>query len=634
MCGITGIFEYTNSHPVSEQLLKKMTDSLAHRGPDADGLYISGPVGLGHRRLSILDLSEHGNQPMKIFDGRMVITYNGEIYNYIELREELIQHGHKFFSQSDTEIIIRAYYEWGTDCLKKLSGIFAFAIWDEQSQTLFLARDPLGVKPLFYSIDNKTFWFGSEIKAILCDPRVKRDFSDEGLDAFFTFSYSTAPATGLQAIQQLLPGHYAKVDTNGIEIIQYWKIPYQENQIERPFDELLCEYESIFNRVVRRQLRSDVPVGVFMSGGLDSSAVALSINQLKRQDVTGFSVGFTDSSFNELPYARSVAEALQIKLIEENLDFNAVELIQEISKYTEEPTADSSMIAVYLLCKMTSRHLKVALSGDGADEILAGYETYRANELAMYYRMIPSFIRRFLIKPIVKSIPISNRKYNLHQVANRFVNGAEAGPGRDHCCWRIMFDNALKDRLYTEDFCRRIHRHDPVGRYFNALEGPPKHLGSLAGYLNADTTFYLPNDMLVKIDRMSMAHGLEVRVPFLDIDMVTFCMNLPPDFKLHKGKIRKHILRQSLRGKLPQQILDRPKSGFNIPVERWMRQTKLKELLFDLIKQNDDIVSDYLRIEQIEQLWSEHYQRRVDYGHVLFTILMFALWCRNIKSCK
>lgn len=609
-----------------------MTDSLAHRGPDAGGLYISGPIGLGHRRLSILDLSEHGNQPMKIFDGRMVITYNGEIYNYIELREELAQRGYKFFSQSDTEVIIRAYHEWGTECLKKLSGIFAFAIWDEQSQTLFLARDPLGVKPLFYSIDSSVFRFGSEIKAILCDPMVERDFSDEGLDAFFTFGYSTAPITGLKAIQQLLPGHYAKVDANGIELTQYWKIPYREKQADKPFDELLSEYEAIFNGVVNRQLRSDVPVGVFISGGLDSSAVALSINQLNRQDVTGFSVGFTESSFNELPFARRVAETLGIQLIEENLDFNAVELIQEISKFTEEPTADSSMIAVYLLCKMTSGYLKVALSGDGADEILAGYETYRANKLAMYYRMIPSIISRYLIKPAVRSIPISNRKYNLHQLANRFVNGAEAGPGRDHCCWRIMFDNALKDRLYTEDFRRRIDNYDPVGRYFNALEGPPEHLGALTGYLNADTTFYLPNDMLVKIDRMSMAHGLEVRVPFLDIDMVTFCMNLPPDFKLHKGKIRKHILRQSLRGKLPQQILDRPKSGFNIPVEHWMRQPKLKELLLDSIRQNDDIIREYLRIEQVEKVCSEHYRRRADYGHVLFTILMFALWCRNIKS--
>jgi asparagine synthase (glutamine-hydrolysing) len=632
MCGIAGLFEYKNSHPVSEQLLKKMTDSLAHRGPDAEGIYISGPIGLGHRRLSILDLSEHGNQPMKILDGRMVITYNGEIYNYIELREELTQRGHKFFSTSDTEVIIRAYHEWGAECLKKLSGIFAFAVWDEQEQTLFLARDHLGVKPLFYSIDSKVFRFGSEIKAILCDPRVKCDFSDEGLDAFFTFGYSTTPITGLQAIQQLLPGHYAKVDANGIEINQYWKIPYQEKQVDKPFDELLSEYESIFNEVVRRQLRSDVPVGVFISGGLDSSAVALSINQLNRQDVTGFSVGFTESSFNELPFARQVAGTLGIQLIEENLDFNAVELIQEVSKFSEEPTADSSMIAVYLLCKMTSRHLKVALSGDGADEILAGYETYRANQLATYYRMIPSIIRRSLIKPAVRSIPISNRKYNLHQLANRFVNGAETGPGRDHCCWRIMFDNALKDRLYTENFRSRTHSYDPVGRYFNALEGPPEHLGALAGYLNADTTFYLPNDMLIKIDRMSMAHGLEVRVPFLDIDMVTFCMNLPPDFKLHKGKIRKHILRQSLRGKLPQQILDRPKSGFNIPVEHWMRQIKLKELLFDLIRKNDNSISEYLKIDQVEQLWSEHYHRRKDYGHVLFTILMFALWCRNIKS--
>lgn len=632
MCGIAGIFEYGRHQVVCKKLLEKMTTSLSHRGPDAHGLHVLDFLGFGHCRLSIIDLSERGNQPMKIFGDKIVITYNGELYNFHDLRHELEQCGHSFFSTCDTEVIVRAYHEWGRECVGKFSGIFAFAIWDQRSQTLFLARDPLGVKPLFYSLNAETFWFASEIKAILHDPRIDRSFSDEGLDAFLTFGYSTAPLTGLRNVMQLLPGHYAIIDCNGMKMTQYWKIPYQKQPLKKPFDELLNEYQDVFGRAVKRQLISDVPVGVFISGGLDSSAIASSICPSNRRDITGFSIGFGEASFNEMPFARQVAAHLDIDLIEEVLDLNSVDLVREVSKFAEEPTADSSMLAVYLLCKMTSRHCKVALSGDGADELLAGYETYRATNLARYYRLIPSFVRKYCIRPMVSGIPVSESKYNFHQVANRFVTGAEAGPGRDHCCWRIMFNESLKNKLYTEEFRQRTLDKDAVGRYAEALHGPPDDFDQLARYLNADTTFYLPNDMLVKLDRMSMAHGLEVRVPFLDVDMVAFCMSLPNDVKLHKGKIRKHILRQSLRDRLPQHILDRPKFGFNIPVERWMRQCKMKELLFDVIGQNSDTITAYLDREKIEQLWDEHYHRRCDHGHVLFTILMFALWCDNLKT--
>lgn len=632
MCGITGIFEYADSQQISEQTLQKMTNSLAHRGPDAEGLYIKDSIGLGHRRLAILDLSERANQPMKVLGCQMVISYNGEIYNYLELRDELIQRGHRFFSHCDTEVVARAYCEWGPDCLKKLSGIFAFAVWDEKSQTLFLARDPLGVKPLFYSVDSKTFWFASEIKAILCDRRVKRDFSDEGLDAFFTFSYSTAPLTGLTTVQQLMPGHYAKVSANGMEMTKYWEIPYNDRQMNKSFDELLDEYNSIFNRVVKRQLISDVPVGVFVSGGLDSSAIVSSINQMNRRDVTGFSIGFTESSFNELPFARQIADTLNMELVEQMIDFDIIETIQQVSQFTEEPFADSSMLAVYLLCKMTSQHVKVVLSGDGADELLAGYDTYRANDMARTYRRIPHPLRKYLIQPLVKKIPVSNKKYNFHQVANRFVQGAEEGSGRDHCSWRIMFNESLKKELYNQDFLQRTATFDPVQEYANALEGPPTHLNPLASYLNADLTFYLPNDMLVKVDRMSMAHGLEVRVPFLDTEMVAFCANLPPEAKLYRGKVRKHILRESLRGKLPNSLFSRPKSGFNIPVEKWMRDNKMKEMLFDELNSHVDIISRYLNIAEIEKVWIEHKTRKTDHGHALFSILMFALWCGNMKT--
>lgn len=617
---------------VSEQTLRKMTASLAHRGPDAEGLHVSGPIGLGHRRLSILDLSERANQPMKILNGKIVITYNGQIYNFPELREELTRLGHTFFSNCDTEVVIRAYHQWGINCLQKLSGIFAFAIWDEQRQTLFLARDPLGIKPLFYAADERSFRFGSEVKAVLCDPRVSREFCDKGLDAYFTFSYCTAPLTGLQSVQQLLPGHYAIVSCSGIKQAQYWKIPYLDHPIDKPFREVVEEYNTIFDRVVERQLISDVPVGVFLSGGLDSTAIASAVSRTTSQQVTSFSVGFAESSFNELPFARQVARTLELDLIEDVLGFDAVELLPKISRFMDEPTADSSMIAVYLLSKMTSQHLKVVLSGDGADEILAGYETYRANQLAHYYRMVPSMARKFVMQPLARHIPVSNRKYNLHQFSNRFINGAEQGPGRDHCSWRIMFNTKMKDQLYTKDFRQRTYDLDPVGDYANCLKGPPESFGPLSAYLHADATFYLPNDMLVKVDRMGMANGLEVRVPFLDVDMVTFCANLPPEAKLHRGKVRKYILRKSLKGQFSDRFLNRKKAGFNIPVEHWMRKPRMRELLFDLIKHHREQFGAYLRIDEIETLWTEHAQQCADHGHILFTVLMFVLWCRNLRG--
>jgi asparagine synthase (glutamine-hydrolysing) len=281
---------------------------------------------------------------------------------------------------------------------------------------------------------------------------------------------------------------------------------------------------------------------------------------------------------------------------------------------------------------MTAEHVKVALSGDGADEILAGYDTYRANRFAHYYRLVPPTLRQKLIAPVARRIPISDRKYNLHQMLNRFVNGAEEGPGRDHCSWRIMLGSRLKECLYTGAFRERTNHLDPIGRYADALDGPPESFEALSNFLHADTTFYLPNDMLVKVDRMSMAHGLEVRVPFLDKDLVAFCANLPADAKLHRGKIRKHILRESMRGRFSNGLLDRPKSGFNVPIEAWMRQPRMKELLMDLVLQNDTYVGKCLQTEAIEKILAEHTARRADHGHALVTILMFALWCQNITS--
>jgi len=632
MCGIAGIFHYDDpSRPIDEGVLTAMTDSLAHRGPDGEGMWTAPGVGLGHRRLAIIDLSEGGRQPMLDETGSLVITFNGEIYNFRELRAELETKGHRFRSNSDTEVILAAYREWDAEVVRKLSGIFAFAIWDAERRRLFLARDPIGIKPLFYSAQHGTLRFGSEIKAILSDPAVDRELDEAAIDAFFTFSYTPAPATGFRHVRQLLPGHFAIVDRSGLRTQRYWDQPYADHVESTDFASAVADFTERFNRITKAQLVSDVPVGAFLSGGLDSAAVVRAMKRAGSSEVHALTVGFGADGFDERDPARITAHALGVTLDEQEASLDDVTLFRELSLHMEEPTADSSMLPVYLVCRAASRRFKVCMSGDGADEILAGYDTYRATAAAARYRRLPRFIRRGLIGPLARRLPIRDGKYGLHQVATRFVQGAEFGPSRDHCAWRLIFNDGLKRRLYSDELRSRVAGNDPLAAYAAFVDAVPPGRERLAGLLHADTAFYLPNDMLVKVDRMSMANSLEVRVPFLDVEMVRYAANLPADFKLHRGRVRKHILRESLRGSVPNSVLDRPKSGFNIPVERWMRG-ELRELLFDTVAAQRDRVSRFLNLRELESVAAEHAQRRADHGHALFAVLMFALWLENAKT--
>jgi len=624
VCGIAGIFHYRDSQrPVDGYILEAMTRSLAHRGPDGQGVWCQPGIGLGHRRLAIIDLSEAGRQPMADEAGN-VITFNGEIYNYRELRAELDAAGFHSRSATDTEVILLGYRAWGTDVVKRLSGIFAFALWDESKRCLFVARDHLGVKPFFYSEVAGSFRFGSEIKALLTDPEQPRDYDPEALDAFLTFSYTPAPATGFSHVRQLLPGECGIVGDSGIKIWRYWSIPYAEQPYATPFKQAVDEFTALVDRVTKAQLVADVPVGAFLSGGLDSAAIVRSMTRARSQGVHALTVGFDAAGFDERDRARQTAGLFGVDLHCEMASLDAASLIPKLSLHMEEPTADSSMLPVYLLCRAARERFTVAISGDGADEILAGYETYRATRLAGAYRMLPHALRRGIIAPLARRLPVSDGKYSFHQVAVRFTEGAEQGAGRDHASWRVMLTPELKRRVYAADFARRVGNADAIGMY--AAE--TRQQDGLAGLLHADTCFYLPNDMLVKVDRMSMAHGLEVRVPLLDIELVAFCANLPAEYKLAGGKTRKHILRESLRDSLPGEILNRPKSGFNIPVEAWMRG-KLSDLLFDSVDRCRDELSGVLNIGEIRKLAEEHRKRRADHGHVLFTVMMLAMWFEN-----
>ncbi len=627
MCGIAGIVHWAApGRPVDADVLAAMTASLAHRGPDGDGLWTAPGVGLGHRRLAIIDLSDAGRQPMCDASGRLVITYNGEIYNFRELRAALEAKGHRFRSQTDTEVLLLGYREWGAGVVERVSGIFAFALWDADAQTLLLARDPLGVKPLFYSDVDGTLRFGSEPKAILTDPAVDRAPDLAALDAFLTFSYTPAPATGFAAVRQLEPGQIATVDRRGVRMRSYWPCPYEARPAAIDEATAVAEFTARFDRVTAAQMVSDVPVGAFLSGGLDSAAVVRAARRAGLGPVHALTVGFDVPGFDERDVARRTAAALGAEWSSQEVSLDATALLPALSRHMEEPTADSSMIPVYLLCREARRRFTVALSGDGADEILAGYETYRAARLAAWYRRIPGAVRRGIVQPLARRIPVGDGKYPLHTVATRFAYAAELGAGRDHAAWRVYCTDPLKDRLYTPELSAA--RGDPLGTYARPIAEVPAGRGALAGLLHADTVFYLPNDMLVKVDRMSMAHGLEVRVPFLDPEIVRFAASLPDDLKLHRGRVRKHVLRESLRPDLPPDVLDRPKSGFNVPVRRWMRGG-LGDLLLDTVRTRRAEVGRLLRVDAVEALAAEHRAGRADHGHALFAILMLGLWFEN-----
>ncbi|MGE0480112.1 MAG: asparagine synthase (glutamine-hydrolyzing) [Phycisphaerae bacterium] len=630
MCGIAGLVHFEDlRRPIDAAALAAMTRSLRHRGPDAEGVWHAPGVGLGHRRLAILDLSDAGRQPMHDPTGRYTIVFNGEIYNFRELRAALEARGRAFRSTGDTEVVLAAFAEFGVEVVEHLSGIYAFALWDATEQTLFLARDALGVKPLFYGVHGGTLRFGSEIKAILADSESPREPDEAALDAFFTFGYTPAPATGFRGIRQLPPGCAARVSCGGVRTWRYWRSPYEPEPRELRFEQAVEEFGALLDRVTRAQLVSDVPVGAFLSGGLDSAAIVRSMVRARLGEVHALTVGFDETAFDERDPARRTARALGVALAEQVADLDVVKLLPTLARHVEEPTADSSILPVYLLCRAARERFTVAMSGDGADEILAGYDTYRATALAARYRALPRWLRRGVLAPLARRLPVSDAKYSLNQVANRFIEGAELGPGRDHAAWRRMLSAESKERLYARGM-RAACGADPLDAYADCIGAVPSTREPLAGLLNADTEFYLPNDMLVKVDRMSMAHGLEVRVPFLDVEMVRFAANLPGEFKLHRGRRRKHILRESLRGSIPDAVLDRKKSGFNVPLERWMRGP-LRSLLLDAVATRRDALSRYVRPAEIEQLAAEHAERRADHAHALFTLLMFALWLDNAR---
>ncbi len=623
MCGICGKVYHALDRKVEESLVKRMSSVLTHRGPDDEGVYIKDNVGLAHKRLSIIDITPAGHQPMSNEDGSIWIVFNGEIYNYLDLRENLQKKGHIFSSHTDTETIIHLYEEKGVDCVHDLRGMFAFAIWDENKKRLFLARDRAGKKPLLYVHNREGILFASEIKSLLLDPSVNKHIDHTALHHYLTYQYVPAPLSIFTEIKKLPPAHILIYEKENITIKRYWNLSYQ-NKLRLPSIKYYGEsFMEVFQEAIKVRLRSDVPLGAFLSGGIDSSLVVAVMSKLMDQPVKTFSIGFEEEDYNELKYARIIAERCATDHHEFIVKPDAVDILPKLIWHYNEPFADSSAIPTYYVSKMTRDYVTVALNGDGGDESFAGYERYVADKLANYYKFIPSFLREDIIRKIVDSLPYNPRRRSFLRRLKRFVRGVSEVPERRYVRWICYFDNEMKDDLYTPSFKEKVNDIDSVDltvEWYKKADGKT----FIDQTLFVDAMSYLPEDLLVKVDIASMANSLEARSPFLDHKVMEFAASLPSDLKL-RGMETKYLLKHTLSEILPKEILQRRKMGFGVPLDVWFRKD-LKEMAYDILLDKKCTERGYFKRETIQSLLDEHVSEQYDHSYRIWALLFLELW--------
>jgi asparagine synthase (glutamine-hydrolysing) len=620
MCGIVGIVR-NDGKAVDEQLLARMNNAIRHRGPDEDGFYINGSAGLAMRRLAIIDLKS-GQQPIHNADRSSWIVFNGEIYNYLELREKLEKLGHTFYTNSDTEAIIHAYDQFGTDCPNHLRGMFAFAIWNERTQELFLARDRVGKKPVLYADINGQLIFGSEFSALLLHPDVSRDIQPEALDYYLSFMCIPAPLTAYRAIRKLEPGHWLRWRNGNIEIQRYWqpdftkKLKISEEEAGERTVELLRE-------AVRVRLMSEVPLGAFLSGGIDSSAVVALMSQESSERVKTFSIGFEEQDFSELHHARRVAEHVGAEHHEFIVRPDAVEVLPLLVEHYGEPYADSSAVPTYYVAKETRKHVTVALNGDGGDESFAGYERYIAMGLTEKYRKLPYFFRELLIRNAVNLFPTDPTKRSKIKSAQRLLAVVERNKSGRYMHWMSTFNDETKQPLYSDFFREQTKGANATGVLETWMQRA-NGIGVVDALLLTDQMTYLPNDLLVKVDIATMAVSLEARSPFLDHHVIEFAASLPQNLKLRR-LTGKYLLKKVLRKLLPSENLNRRKMGFGVPIGHWFRG-KMQPFLREVVLSDKALRRGLFKPETVRQLVELHTRGERDHSHQLWTLLMLELW--------
>lgn len=625
MCGIAGKIRLAGA-PVTEAEIVRMRDALSHRGPDDAGLYLSPDhkVGLGSRRLAIVDLSERGHQPMS-YQNRYCITYNGEVYNFPALKAELETAGYTFHSYTDTEVILALYAKYGKACVNHLRGMFAFAIYDQEKQQLFCARDRLGKKPFKYYFNGNVFLFASELKAILTQSEYRREIDYTAIHHYLTLQYVPAPLTGFKHIYKLAPGHSLTLDipTRKIHKEQYWKLSF-EPKLEMSEDEWRQRILEKLRESVRLRLISDVPIGAFLSGGLDSSAIVALMSETTSR-VKTFSIGFNESTHNELPYAKEVAQHFGTQHTEFVVAPKAAEVLPSLVDHFEEPFADSSALPTYYLSKLTRQQVTVALNGDGGDENFAGYPRYSVQKFALWYeRFLP--LHTHLISPA-----ISASAHLLHtpllEKAKRFSQALPLDYTHRYAAYIGYFLQAQKQTLYTDEFfeaCKTSPTEDLLSQAFARSHASDK----IDQTLFTDITTYLPDDLLVKMDIATMAVGLEGRSPLLDHEFMELTARLPSSYKLRGFLQRKYIFRRALTGLLPNSVIERSKQGFSPPLAAWLRG-ELKELLYDTLLSSKAASRSFLKTSSVQALADAHTSRASDNSKFLWVLLMLELWLQR-----
>jgi len=623
MCGIVGIVR-SDGLDVDRALLTRMADAVRHRGPDDDGFYLNGPVGLGMRRLSIIDLAG-GAQPIHNQDRSAWIVFNGEIYNYRQLRDQLEKLGHTFYTNSDTEAIIHAYDQYGADCPKHLRGMFAFAIWDERTQELFLARDRVGKKPVLYAQFNGQLVFGSEFSALLQHPDIGKEIDFEALDHYLSFMCVPAPLTAYRKIRKLEPGHSLRLRKGEIRIERYWQ-PDFSRKVDISEQEAGEEAIKILRDAVKVRLMSEVPLGAFLSGGIDSSAVVALMSEESSAPVKTFSIGFEEQDFSELHHARRVAEHVGADHHEFIVRPDALEVLPILVEHYGEPYADSSAVPTYYVARETRKHVTVALNGDGGDESFAGYERYAAMRLAEKYHRIPAVLRDRVLRQAIELMPSSETERGRIRDVKRFVEAASLPKVERYLRWISVFDSQAKQDLYTDNFRQETQAQSAAGiidPWFARANGS----GIVDAALLTDIMTYLPNDLLVKVDIATMANSLEARSPFLDHHVIEFAASLPEKYKLH-GLTTKYLLKRVLKKLLPAENLGRRKMGFGVPIGHWFRG-ELQPFLRETILSQSALKRGLFKPDAVKRLVELHTRSEQDYSHQLWTLLMLELWFRR-----
>ena len=631
MCGIAGWANLNCNKPspnTSEAILHQMCERMKHRGPDSEGLWFDKSVALGMRRLSIIDLHT-GEQPVYSEDKSVVVVMNGELYNFREVRSDLEKRGHKFETQSDTEILPHLYEEYGDAMLEHLNGMFAFALWDKNRKRLLIARDRFGEKPLYYGVFGGKLIFASEPKVLLANPSVKTEINTAALRSYLSFDYVPAPASIYKNIYKLPAAHLLILENGEVKTRRYWNLTFHRNGNVPTIEKAADQLRELLADAVRMRLVSDVPLGILLSGGVDSSTVAALATQFSTEKVKTFSIGFEEDSFDESKFARQVATHLNTEHYEDKLSVEkAADLISEIGTWLDEPLSDGSLIPTLLLSRFVKKHVTVALGGDGGDEIFAGYPMYYAHKVANLYSKIPRVLRNGLVEPIVNNLPVSNKNLSFDYKAKRFVAASKYDAVTRHHLFFGSFSINEQQSLLNKDILATTSNdiYKDARNLLKITDAPTE----IEQMQFLDLNFYMAEDILTKVDRASMAVSLEVRAPFLDPRVAQFAASLPLEYKL-RGSKGKYILKKAVAPLLPKNILHRPKKGFGIPIAEWLKG-RLNPLMRDLLAP-DRLKNQGLFDEKfVHKLIKEHETNVASHHKQLWTLLVFQLWFDNFAE--